>query len=70
MNTRDIIIDAAFDSGNIEVVAIDGAHARLRIIPRLSAETLPALAWHIVAVTGLAMAFVVVGVGYRVGLLS
>ncbi len=31
MRTTDIVIDAAFDSGNIEVVAIDGATARLRI---------------------------------------
>ena len=27
----DIVIDAAFDSGNIEVVSIDGTTARLRI---------------------------------------
>jgi murein tripeptide amidase MpaA len=31
MSTPDISIDAAFDSGNIEVVSIDGATARLRI---------------------------------------
>ncbi len=31
MNIKDIMIDAAFDSGNIEVVAIEGAHAQLRI---------------------------------------
>jgi murein tripeptide amidase MpaA len=31
MITSDITIDAAFDSGNIEVVAIEGATARLRI---------------------------------------
>ncbi len=29
----DILIDAAFDSGNIEVIAIDGARATLRITP-------------------------------------
>jgi len=31
MTQTDIIIDAAFDSGNIEVVSIDGAKAHLRI---------------------------------------
>ena len=31
MMTTDITIDAAFDSGNIEVVSIDGARAHLRI---------------------------------------
>ncbi|QZH76068.1 MAG: hypothetical protein JY451_05775 [Erythrobacter sp.] len=31
MTHSNIVIDAAFDSGNIEVVAIDGATARLRI---------------------------------------
>ena len=31
MNTSDIKIDAAFDSGNIEIVSIDGATAQLRI---------------------------------------
>ena len=31
MTQTDIVIDAAFDSGNIEVVSIDGAKARLRI---------------------------------------
>ncbi|RPF71807.1 M14 family metallopeptidase [Aurantiacibacter spongiae] len=30
-NDTDIIIDSAFDSGNIEVLSIDGAKARLRI---------------------------------------
>ena len=31
MSTKDIVIDAAFDSGNIEVVSVEGASARLRI---------------------------------------
>lgn len=31
MSTSDIVINAAFDSGNIEVIAIDGASARLEI---------------------------------------
>lgn len=46
------------------------ADARLRLIPHLTAEKLAALAWHIVAVTLLSVAFVIIGVGYRVGLLS
>jgi len=46
------------------VLALD---ARLRLIPRLSIQTLPALAWHISAVTLLALGLVVVGVGFRVG---
>jgi putative copper export protein len=42
-------------------------HARLRLIPKLSAETLPILAWHVVAVTVVAVLFVMVGVGFRTG---
>jgi len=42
-------------------------HARLRLIPRLTAATLPALAAHIVAVTFLSVLFVLVGVGLRTG---
>ncbi|MCU0318915.1 MAG: CopD family protein [Flavobacteriales bacterium] len=38
-----------------------GAHARLRIIPRLSAERLPGLAVHVALVTTLAMALLVCG---------
>jgi putative copper export protein len=45
-------------------LAID---ARVRIIPRLRPETLPALAWHIIPVTILAVLFVVVGVGTGTG---
>lgn len=46
------------------------ADARLRIIPNLTPERLGELAWHIIAVTVISVVFVVVGVGYRVGLLS
>lgn len=42
-------------------------HARLRIVPTLRAETLPALAWHIAAITTTAVLFVVAGVGLRTG---
>lgn len=41
--------------------------ARLRLIPRLSAATLPAMAWHIWPVTLFAVLFVFVGAGFRLG---
>jgi putative copper export protein len=41
--------------------------ARLRMVPRLDAARLPALAWHIVAVTVISVAFLVCGVGIRTG---
>ena len=47
-------------------VAID---ARLRIIPRLDARLLPAMARRIVVVTVASVLFVVVGVSFRGGLL-
>ncbi|HEX9728438.1 MAG TPA: CopD family protein [Gemmatimonadales bacterium] len=42
-------------------------HARVRLIPKLDAHTLPALAAHIVAVTVLAVLFLLVGIGFRTG---
>lgn len=42
-------------------------HARLRLIPRLRDETLRPLGAHIVAVTVLAVFFVLAGVAFRVG---
>lgn len=42
-------------------------HARLRLIPNLSDDNLVPLAWHIRAITALAVAFVVVGAGLRLG---
>jgi hypothetical protein len=42
-------------------------HARLKLIPRLTDETLPTLAAHIIAVTVLAVLFVIAGVLFRVG---
>lgn len=42
-------------------------HARFFIIPNLTKETLNSLAYHIVGVTTLAVLFVVVGAGIRVG---
>ncbi len=50
----------------IATVAL-AVHARLFIIPRLTAARLPLLAVHIVAVTALALAFVWLGVAFRQG---
>ena len=42
-------------------------HARLRVVPRLEAATLRVIAYHIVAVTVLGVALLVVGVAIRTG---
>mgnify|MGYP003622319890 CR=1 FL=1 len=49
------------------MTALIAAHARLRVIPRLSATTLPLMAWHVAAVTVLSIGFVAVGVSFRLG---
>ncbi len=41
--------------------------ARVRIIPKLSADKLTALAWHVIPVTIISVLFVMVGVGMRTG---
>jgi putative copper export protein len=46
------------------------ADARLRVIPRLTAERLGSLAWHVVPVTLVSVLYVVVGVSFRTGWLS
>lgn len=43
------------------------AHVRLRVLPRLRASTLPLLYAHVLAVTAVAVGFVVAGVGLRLG---
>jgi len=43
------------------------ADARIRIMPKLSEANLTSLAWHIVAVTGVSVLFVIVGVSFRSG---
>jgi putative copper export protein len=43
------------------------AHARLRLIPNLTAQTLPLLGYHVATVTLLAVIFLVVGMGIRTG---
>lgn len=42
-------------------------NARLRVIPRLSPATLGLMAWHILTVTLLSVAFVMVGLSFRTG---
>lgn len=42
-------------------------NARLRVIPRLSAATLPVMAWHIWPVTVFSVLFVLAGAGFRLG---
>ena len=49
------------------ITALIAAHARLRVIPRLSAASLPLMAWHVAAVTLLSVLFVAVGVSFRFG---
>ncbi|MCV6621429.1 MAG: CopD family protein [Cellvibrionaceae bacterium] len=41
--------------------------ARFRVIPRLSRANLWDMAWHIIAVTCLSIAFVIVGAGFKLG---
>jgi heme/copper-type cytochrome/quinol oxidase subunit 1 len=40
-------------------------HARLFIIPRLTIEKLPLLAFHIIVATVLAVSFVITGLSFR-----
>ena len=49
------------------ITAALGAHARLRIIPTLDAARLPVLRAHIVAITIVAVLFLILGVGVRTG---
>ena len=45
----------------------EALHARLKLIPQLTDATLGTLAAHIIAVTVLAVLFVVAGVAFRFG---
>lgn len=51
----------------LALTVVLGAHARLRIIPRLDGARLPVLAWHIVTVTVLGIALLVIGTAFRTG---
>lgn len=51
----------------LAATALVALHAQLRVIPRLSAATLPLMAWHVAAVTLLSVGFVLAGVAFRYG---
>lgn len=51
----------------LAATALVAAHARARVIPNLSAQTLPLMAWHVSAVTLLGVGFVLTGVAFRYG---
>lgn len=53
--------------GLLLATALLAAHARLFLIPKLTADRLPTLAWHIVPVTALSVLFVLAGASFRVG---
>ena len=53
--------------GLLALTAALGVHARLMLIPRLTAERLPALGWHIALITLSALAFAWVGSSFRFG---
>jgi hypothetical protein len=55
--------------GLLLATVLTALDARFRIIPKLSAETLPAMAGRVVLVTVLSVGFVVAGVSFRGGLL-
>jgi len=57
----------AMKLGLLLVMVLLALDARLRLIPRLHAGNLNALAWHIVPVTIVSVLFVVLGVSFRTG---
>jgi putative copper export protein len=56
--------------GLLALTAMLGLHARVRLIPRLTADTLPRFAGHLLAVTLLGLGLLVAGSGIRLGGLS
>lgn len=60
----------AFKLGLLLATIVAAIDARLRLIPRLSAATLPAMGRRIMLVTFLSVLFVLVGVSFRGGLLA
>ncbi|SEN57963.1 Copper resistance protein D [Brachymonas denitrificans DSM 15123] len=52
----------------LAITAVTALDARLRIIPRLTAATLPAMARRVTLVTLVSVLFVIVGVAFRGGL--
>ena len=53
--------------GLLALTAVTALDARLRIIPRLTAATLPAMARRVTLVTVVSVCFVIVGVAFRGG---
>ena len=53
--------------GLLATTAVFALDARLRLIPHLTAASLPAMAWHIWPVTLLSIVFGMVGAGFRLG---
>lgn len=53
--------------GLLALTAAFAVDARFRVIPRLNAAMLPAMAWHIWPVTLFSVLFVLVGAGFRLG---
>jgi len=53
--------------GLLAATVLLALHARLRLIPRLRDDNLPTLAAHIIAVTLLAVLFLLAGVSFRLG---
>ena len=53
--------------GLLALTSCFATHARFRVIPTLSEETLKLMAWHVVPVTILSILFVFVGVSFRTG---
>ena len=51
----------------LALTAAFAVHARFRVLPRLSGETLVVMAWHIIPVTIFSILFVVAGVSFRTG---
>ena len=51
----------------LALTAMFALDARLRLIPQLTEEKLPELAWHIIPVTIISVLFVIVGVSFRTG---
>jgi len=60
----------ALKLGLLVATVLTALDARLRIIPRLSAKTLPAMARRVVLVTFFSVVFVIAGVSFRGGLLT
>lgn len=52
----------------LALTAVFAVDARLRLVPNLSNDKLPALAWHIIPVTIVSVLFVIVGVAFRTGM--